>query len=83
MNTKTHMLTAQKHRVTGVYKGGAYIDLYFMQDSHRTTVPFDVINVYDYEAGRIDHRFTSVKQAMIEWRSELDSDEIDCFYRNS
>jgi hypothetical protein len=55
--------------VTGVYNGGAYIDLCFGD------ITFDVINVWDYAAGKptIENTHRAVREAMREWKKAAGS----------
>jgi hypothetical protein len=53
--------------IRGTYHGGAYIDL-----SLGDGPAFEVINVYDYAAGRptIPNTARAVRHALIEWRND-------------
>ena len=66
MTQRTAVITANGQTIVGTYHGGAYIDLHF----DRADAPaFDVINVYDYAAGKATIPFTSdaVRDEMLGW----------------
>ncbi len=56
------------------YRGGAYIDVGLLGLN-----PSEVINVWDYEAGRatIPNTPAAVEQALIVWAGEYDEDAPD------
>lgn len=62
--------------LVGTYRGGAYIDV-----AREGRGPSEVINVWDYEAGRatIPNTPAAVEQALIVWAGEYDEDAPDVF----
>ena len=62
--------------IVGTYHGGAYIDLHFDEAS---APAFEVINVYDYAAGKATIPFTSdaVRDEMLTWAEEVDLHDLD------
>lgn len=76
-------LVAQDQLITGQYRGGAHIDLYLGQ--HTSGIPFDTINVYDYETDkpRIEFTRAAVSEQIKEWRQELYPHEIENHIANA
>ena len=66
--------------LTFEWSGGAYVDIY----ATGVEVPFEVINVYDYAAGKPSIPFTAeaLKDAADTWLVETWGVEADSYYRN-
>lgn len=60
--------------IKGRYAGGAYIDVYIGGSPE----PIEVINVFDYEAGRstIEHKTQQVRHELIEWAKDYSHNEL-------
>ncbi len=74
-------------KVTYVYKGGAYIEMFWAVDwswNKREAIPFAVINVYDYAKGEptIEPSYFAVTAHVKEWLAE-NADEIETYWENS
>lgn len=61
-----YLLDRRQWRITATYHGGAYIDLHF---GNADGPAFEVINVWDYAAGkaRIAFRQSAVADRLAEW----------------
>jgi hypothetical protein len=67
------------YQVSAVWRGGPYIDLFWGYDPAYgqpgdDRAPFDVINVYDYRAGRVSEHMTrwgAVTRELEEWYESL------------
>lgn len=62
------VLTTDQGSISATYQGGAYIDIRFGENEN----PEEIINVFDYEAGRpyIENTTAKVREALIEWLKE-------------
>lgn len=65
-------------KVQAVYKGGAYIDIAFGEGEHST----EVINVYDYAAGKstIPATAKAVERELVRWLRKTNP-EIEIYER--
>lgn len=66
--------------ITFEWSGGAYVDIY----ATGADAPFEVLNVYDYRAGRPAIPFTveALSCAAQEWLTEVWDAEWEAYYRN-
>lgn len=73
---RTAVITVEGQTIVGTYHGGAYIDLHFEDAS---APAFEVINVYDYAAGKTTIPFTSdaVRDEMLTWAEEVTTHDLD------
>ncbi len=66
-------------QIVAVWKGGIYIDLFW---GHNLESAFEVINVYDYRAGKIQDN-VNVSKELTEWIKATGKAEIRNYYRHT
>jgi hypothetical protein len=70
---------ADCYRITAVWQGGAYVDLYWGSDKSGRA-PFDVINVWDYRAGKVEEHMSqwgALTRELEEWYESLGETAAD------
>lgn len=77
-STRTAYRTINGTRIVATYNGGPYIDLHW----HSALGPaFEVINVWDYRAGKREEFNVSAK--LTEWIKDTGAAEIANYYRHT
>ncbi|QOC59440.1 hypothetical protein SEA_LIFES_119 [Microbacterium phage Lifes] len=66
-------------QIVAVWRGGIYIDLFW---GHNLESAFEVINVYDYRAGKIQDN-VNVSKELTEWIKSTGKAEIRNYYRHT
>lgn len=66
-------------KMVATWDQGMYIDLHWFSDQGPV---LDVVNVYDYKAGRIQDN-VNVSAELTEWLKEHDSAELANYYRHT
>lgn len=69
----------QDMQIVATWSGGMYIELFW---GHNLQEPFEVINVYDYRAGRIEEN-VNVSKELTKWISSTGKAEIRNYYRHT
>lgn len=66
-------------QIVAVWRGGIYIDLFW---GHNLESAFEVINVYDYRAGKLQDN-VNVSKELTEWIKSTGKAEIRNYYRHT
>lgn len=66
-------------QIVATWTGGMYIELFW---AHNLNQPFEVINVYDYQLGRIQDN-VNVSKELTGWISSTGKAEIHNYYKHT
>lgn len=79
MDTAYRTLRNSEIQIVAVWQGGMYIELFW---GHNLNDPFEVINVYDYQAGKIQDN-VNVSKELTQWMKDTGTAEIVNYYRHT